>query len=626
MKFLDLKSGNSIVCLCALILIASINYSTNNFFISADCGLYINAALNLFNGNGYSDMGGNHLFFRSPFFPLIISWSYKFFGVSPWSAYAVIKIFCVLNVVVIYLLGSRLFNKTIGFFVALLIMSSNAYGIAAFRHIDAVWIVFVMLSFYFMLKTYQGTNGCLFNAFVSGFMLSLGFLAKETAILFIPIPFFFMLYFRDRSKKFLFMILFVFLATSLPWFIYVSYNSYSLKHGLLGPVGGAVSNSFSFSDIIYTLSRVFNGFVSFLVKGENSVFKNFYLAPLIVCAWLWLIIKSFKLDFSYLFVAVVMLCMLPLVFISGERDLRVGQLLLFYNFTFLIVVSSIVEISNIVTTHFKLRDSYFFCGGNILALALLFFIVCFQIYMPVASIEEKNIFICQNFLYSKFIKNNNKRSVIGIFTDKEKKCGEWISRNLPIGSKFAVSVPSEGKGIFFYSGGGYPIKIMPVLQSNKLAPNYEKQKDDRVIFLSSWSRYDVPLNKIFSLSENDFLASIKENKVDYIIVNKRRNYLTFYLDDNMNFSKIKEFGGGTIKIYRVLGSKKKKHFKTLISRQIRSYFRILKKNDSARVDRYVNEFFKPVLGWEMEEVDQMIMLPYKANASNVLWVNNWEIY
>ena len=93
--------------------------------VTPDMGWYMNSALNIFKGFGYTNMDGSLILNRGPIFPLMIAGSYKLLGASPWSAFWVVRIFCIFNPLIIYFIGKDYFGKRVAFAAALLILSSN---------------------------------------------------------------------------------------------------------------------------------------------------------------------------------------------------------------------------------------------------------------------------------------------------------------------------------------------------------------------------------------------------------------------------------------------------------------------------------------------------------------------
>jgi len=82
-----------------LLLLGFITFYTCDISIADDMGWYMNSGLNIFLGKGYTDIDGSLIFNRGPVFPFMIAASYWLLGVSPWSAFWVVRIFCIATAV-----------------------------------------------------------------------------------------------------------------------------------------------------------------------------------------------------------------------------------------------------------------------------------------------------------------------------------------------------------------------------------------------------------------------------------------------------------------------------------------------------------------------------------------------
>ncbi len=131
-----------------LLILGIITFFAHPISVPSDLKVYSCNALNIYLGKGYVDIDGSLILFRPPLFPLMIAISYWFLGVSHESTFWVIKAFCVLNPIIVYVIGKRFFGKRVGISAALLILTSYTINHWSFRHLDAVWPFFVLLSTY----------------------------------------------------------------------------------------------------------------------------------------------------------------------------------------------------------------------------------------------------------------------------------------------------------------------------------------------------------------------------------------------------------------------------------------------------------------------------------------------
>lgn len=141
--------------LIVILLFGYVSFTTVSITIPSDLLGYMTHALNILNGNGYSYFDGQPVLFRGPVFSLLIAFSFHAFGISPESAFHVIRLFCIANPILIYLFGKKLFNAEIGFAAALFILTSYSISYWSYRHLDAVWPFFVVLHCYFLHKGFE---------------------------------------------------------------------------------------------------------------------------------------------------------------------------------------------------------------------------------------------------------------------------------------------------------------------------------------------------------------------------------------------------------------------------------------------------------------------------------------
>ena len=76
---------------------------------SSDSGKYLLAGLRWYRGEG------QEFLLRGPGVPLLISMFFQLFGVSVKSGFLLVRVFFVLNVWVVYAMGSKLFGRWTGF-------------------------------------------------------------------------------------------------------------------------------------------------------------------------------------------------------------------------------------------------------------------------------------------------------------------------------------------------------------------------------------------------------------------------------------------------------------------------------------------------------------------------------
>lgn len=610
-----------------ILAIGFVTFYTYDIRISSDLGWHMNTALDLLGGKGFVPSDIAPVFNKGPLWPFIISLSYLVNGISPWSAFWAVRIFAILNPVLIYFLGKRFFNKWIGCFAALMVLSSYSMNFWSYRHLDAVWPFFALSSIFVGFSALEKRSYGHF--LLCGCLMGASYLVKQTAILLFPLYILLLMVVKDfRNRQNLYGILIycsILTVIICPWLFYVYSETDNLKLAILG----SGSNQSEVNNINFDAIKMINNYLLGLAKyffgGNNSLASNFLLTPLFVLSWIFTVFRSLKKEKSSIFFILCFILISPYISIVGLKDLRLGQLLFFLFLSYLVTAHFCVVLMELAVGRLEI-DNIRGYKKAFLLVACIFFIIFLQIFYPYKRDKGNIEFLKQSFAYKLGTNCDLERRIVGNFGKSPELAGIWIEKNIPAGSRLMVSKPSEGKGIYFYSGGDYPIYEMPVIQSNRECQAPMEKKDlDAVIFMSAWTSKVDPRNKLYVLAEDDLHVAIKDLGIDYIIVNKRRNYLSKYFSSNTGFSLIKTFADGEIKIYRVVATEQTQPFKPMVSMNLISYLNRLRKEDPSHLDWYHEQFFKPLLGLDRRQIDVLRKLSKKKNSRfNV--VRNSQIY
>ncbi len=201
-----------------------------NIVFEGDEMNYAQLAKNLYYGEGYtvtfinflylSSSFGSPDFYWPPLMPYAIYFFYLIFGVSDFSAKLVSVIFGSLLVFPIYFLGKELFNEKIGFLSALLVTISRSmvwFSIQVFSDIPLSF--FLAVCVYWNIKNTK-TNDLKYGI-LGGVFFGLAYLTRFSAIIFLPVLLFNLLY-LGKMKKSVYS-LFIFIASFFiiisPWLI-----------------------------------------------------------------------------------------------------------------------------------------------------------------------------------------------------------------------------------------------------------------------------------------------------------------------------------------------------------------------------------------------------------------------
>ncbi|MFC2105126.1 ArnT family glycosyltransferase, partial [Candidatus Bipolaricaulota bacterium] len=336
---------------------------------SPDASWYLANALRITIGDGYD------VLIRGPAFPLMLAGGFRVFGVSVWSGMLIVRLFFVLNVLIVYALGTRLFGRVVGLGASLLTLSSFAFANASsFLLLDGVFPFFVLLGIYLTVISLDEEAWAW--PILAGLSFAIGFLTKEVALLYLiglP-PMLVLVVKKYRTRRCVLravLILLVGLVAIAPWAAHVwrSTGSLGLLLGrgsvkaidtLLGSAG--VGSSSLFARAGDWLLAVPNYFV-------NEIVPAFSIWPLVALAWFVGAVLAIRVD-RYRTLVLSGLLFLPLVLYLGSKDLRLGQGVLFFLITYILVSAVLRETITFLFARTKLKTRWSTLISLMLVLAL----------------------------------------------------------------------------------------------------------------------------------------------------------------------------------------------------------------------------------------------------------------
>lgn len=185
-KFTRTKKFQISVLFALALFLLFINLGKNHF-IPWDEAIYANIARNMIESKDYFVMNwipGKVWFEKPPLYMWLISLSMSMVGYSELAARLPSAIFGLLTILLIYLMGSKLFSKTAGFISALSVLTSIHFlYYARTSMLDITTTFFITLSLYFYFRTREKNLIC--NMVFSGIAFGLAVMTKGV-IGFIP--------------------------------------------------------------------------------------------------------------------------------------------------------------------------------------------------------------------------------------------------------------------------------------------------------------------------------------------------------------------------------------------------------------------------------------------------------
>ena len=156
--------------------------------LTSDESLYVSEGLNLAEGNGFTYSNGEAVTHRGPIFPALLAADFAIGGFSIENALVVPKLFALGSAMLLLALGWRFFGREAGLLAAVLALASSlltATGSSLF--LDGTQSFFLLLALLLLHPALK--EGRPLYAGLAGGALGLAFLTKESALLWLPLPF-----------------------------------------------------------------------------------------------------------------------------------------------------------------------------------------------------------------------------------------------------------------------------------------------------------------------------------------------------------------------------------------------------------------------------------------------------
>lgn len=604
-----------------LTLLGLVMYFPCDHSIGQDMGFYINAALNLFAGKGYTSMDGTPISIRGPLFPWMMATSFWLLGVSVWSAFWVVRVFCILGPLAVYWLGGRFLGRWVGCSAALLILSSYSMNYWSYTHLDAIWPVFILI-FIGLVHSALETRKSAFFA-LSGLVLALGYWTKEASILFLPLPFGLVLLDKSLRNKRVALDLGIlsacFLLAISPRVLVLLFSGQDISTALVADKGSSMLKA----GIVINPLVLIKGYVIGLAGyyrgiGDNSqsLRAHFIVAPLFIISWLFCAVKALRNDRLGRSLILSFLLLSPYMAYIGQNNLRIGHLIIFLLLSYLVLAWFVVEASEGFLNLILKKPQTTSWWENLVPACLIASLVALQVFGTREKDKGSLSILRESFTGRSLAGKDNTLRMVDLYNETDRAVGEWIRSNIPKGSCLMISGPGD-RPIYFYSHAEYRVVSMPMpfftFYNESQSTPFEGRAKGPVIFLSAWSPLHDPRNWVSALPESVLHAAIKKESADYVIADAWFNFLTLYFDQSKSFAKVKEFDNGAVKIYRVLRLEASAGFEPLIVDRLIYYIRELCKSDPGKIKLYASHFFGPYLGWSTEKVRKLSDLVLGGN-------------
>jgi len=237
----------------------------------------------------------DNLFFDHPPFAIwLTSLSFLIFGVNAFAARLPSALFSLFTLIIVYFLGSKMFNKVVGFCSALALLSANWFLFRARSgNLDSVLTFLFVLNFYlaFLFNQTKNVQYKKYLSFLGAFSLVALFLTKTMVPLTI-LPVLFVMLFSLKNLKFLLFSTLIF-SFVLVFCVYLQLkvnNNYINRYLAIGTPGVGFSKLSFFEEIKFLKDYLYFGIGKWFWPGILGIFgglllfqkRFFYLAILFV--------------------------------------------------------------------------------------------------------------------------------------------------------------------------------------------------------------------------------------------------------------------------------------------------------------------------------------------------------
>ena len=612
-----------------LVILGVLVFVGTDIQVSQDMGLYMSRATNLVHGRGYTDMDGAPVYTRPPGFVGLVALAFALFGRLVGSGFLVVRFFAVLNPVLVFFLGRRLFNRRVGFMAAVLFLVSIPILHASDRHLDHVWPAFILLQFLFL---HLGWTTRRHRWLVlSGIFLGVAALIKETALLCALVPMAIILVQeRPRWRHILLGWCATWgglLAVFAPWAAWVIAHVGPLELLGIGTARAMESSSVSsgggWATLLGLVRSYFVGIGNYFVHGAhaNSYLQRFLIAPLHFGAWVATAWNAARRRPSSVLLVAALVCYSPVLATTGIRDMRLGQGLLFFMLTAIVTAHWIDAAVMWICERYRKR-------GRALRMTQTL-VLCAGIVVAVVGAQAILGYLVRDDSYEIVLRMGTFKALTGHasgvrVTDvlygegANREAGAWIASKLPDGTKLAIARAVEGQPVFFFSDGDSPMLLFPEIESG--LDTAMRTTSSSTVYLSAFARGLDPKNRFLALREDELLRFIEGQRVEYVLVGMQKNYLALYFHGHTGFDEVASFGDGQVVAFRVETTSPFPEFQTLVDTRATDYLSALADGDASRYRESLEKFFDPVLGWTEGDIESV-----RAGLSGRV-VESWQVY
>jgi len=527
-------------------VIAILFFWPGNFPDSSDMAYYLSLAKNLFYGRGYVHPDLLPDLYRGPIFPLLIAFSYRIFGEAFRSALILERIFWVLTIFVTYLFVKRIFNPRVGLIAALLVITTGEIN-NTFNRVwtDGIMVFVILVLQLIMWEVFVNQRGSKWYILM-GLLMGTAYLVKQTSIFITPLPLLMWAIFANYRTRQVFIKLLicysVFALFIFGWMGYVYLAGGSpgqiagdFQKGLAvlsyfnAPTalksGGAISPSPVQS--IQTQIIIFLKLIrTFYITDIANYFKIALVFPIALLYTSYqAVLKRTKPD---IFLGIGFLLFIPLLPIQVTAELGFRQNLYLYIIALIFIAAMLERLVNSLPLSKTYQDILVFAATS----CIIFFQVSGGINITFFTDPKIN------------------PETLDYFNGSDTTAA-WINANVKPDEIIMTRLRDANVFHIMTTGNRTFAEINTCIGESSLVPAQSCTPPYIIFWINQGTTDpDAPRDSILGISETNFISTIREKNVKYVIVTPKLYYLYYYLKVHPDFEEVAQLNYNVI--FRVI--------------------------------------------------------------------------
>lgn len=530
--------------------------------LTSDESLYVSEGLNIAEGHGFTYSTGEPVNHRGPIFPLLLAGDFAIGGFSLNHAYIVPKLVALASAATLLALTWRFFGKEAGLLAgALALASALLMLMGSTLFLDGTQSLFMLLALIVLYPAFKDERPWL--AGLAGAFLGLAVLTKESALLWLPLPFFAALLHGPnlrRPASLLFAFALGFLAVAGWWWPYVyvitgqiyllgdsasSIAWMSLSLGVvaafaIAAVGLARTRPPLTRDVRFRWTFVVGLLLIwgslFLVGLERNSGWDYpphyattvpaYMSdimaswlrplPLILAAWGYVAYRAYRGSLADRFLVLGLLLFLPFVLVVANRSLHIRDILPVVYLSYAALARSAVDFARWLA-RVAAEGSTPALGNTAAVLLVLAAFAWFAID------ENRHVADATSAFHAEIVQQGNWDNPLA------KETADWIRDHVPPGTP-VMSSRLYSTSVYSLTGAQYPWWQLPTVRVNVDDP---AGRLTRATTLFRWEDHLMPdgagepwlylrrypvKGYYIALSERDLIAGLHEHNIKYLVL------------------------------------------------------------------------------------------------------------